>query len=87
MQRKDVRDNFIRGQNNKKNKIPWNKGLKGLSYSVNRKKVYCKELDMVFESAYATGLYLGAENGKGVSRVCLGQRKTYKNMHFIYIDE
>ena len=42
---------------------------------------------MTFNSAYAAGIYLGALNGKGVSRVCLGQRNKYKNMHFEYINE
>lgn len=87
MHRPDVWQNFISGQNNKKKKTPWNKGLKGIMKAPNRKSVYCEELNMIFESAYEAGLYLGAKNGKGVSRVCLGQRNKYKGMHFKYIDE
>ena len=87
MHRPDIWQNFINGQKSKINKAPWNKGLRGVMCAPNKKKVYCEELDMIFESAYAAGLYLGAQNGKGVSRVCLGQRNKYKNMHFKYIDE
>lgn len=87
MHRPDVWQNFINGQNNKSKKEPWNKGLKGITKAPNRKRVYCIELDMIFESAYAAGLYLGAKNGKGISRVCLGQRNKYKNKHFKYINE
>lgn len=87
MHRPDIWQNFIKGQKSKINKAPWNKGLRGVMCAPNKKKVYCEELDMIFESAYAAGLYLGAQNGKGVSRVCLGQRNKYKNMHFKYIDE
>lgn len=86
MSRPDVRKNFIDGQNNKKNKTPWNKGLKGVTKAPNRKAVYCKELNKYFESAYAAGLFLGSINGKGVSRACLGGRKTYKGMHFKYVN-
>lgn len=86
MHRTDVWNNFIKGQNNKKNKTPWNKGLKGVTKAPNRKKVYCIELDVIFESAYAAGIYLGAKNGKGVSRACLKQRKTYKELSFKYIE-
>ena len=87
MHRPDVWQKFINGQNSKPKKDPWNKGLKGVMHASNKKKVYCEELDKIFESAYAAGIYLGAKNGKGVSRVCLGQRNKYKNMHFIYINE
>lgn len=87
MHRPDVWNNFIKGQNSKKNKTPWNKGLKGVTIAPNRKKVYCFELDKVFSSAYEAGLYFGAKNGKGISRVCLGERNKYKNMHFKYIKE
>ena len=86
MHRPDVWKNFINGQNNKKNKTAWNKGLTGVTTPPNKKEVYCYELNMTFESAYAAGIYLGAKNGKGVSRVCLGQRNKYKNMHFKYIN-
>ena len=87
MHRQDVWDRFMNGQANKRNKTPWNKGLKGLTHPPNRKRVYCKELDMIFDSAYAAGIYLGAKDGKSVSRVCLGQRNTYKSLHFVYIDK
>lgn len=86
MHRPDVWNNFMNGQRNKQNKKPWNKGLKGVCKAPNRKKVYCKQLDMTFDSAYAAGIYLGAKNGKGVSRVCLGQRKFYKKLTFEYIE-
>ena len=87
MHRPEVWNNFLEGQRNKRNKTPWNKGLRGVNVSPNRKRVYCIELDLIFESAYAAGIYLGAKNGKGVSRVCLSQRNTYKNLHFEYIDK
>lgn len=82
----DVRQRFLEGQRNKPYKEPWSKGTKGVLKAPNRKKVYCYELDKIFESAYACGIYLGAKDGKCVSRVCLGQRKTYKGMHFKYIE-
>lgn len=85
MHRPDVWSNFIQGQNNKKNKTAWNKGLKGVTSSPNKKEVFCVELNMKFDSAYSAGVYVGAKNGKGVSRVCLKQRNTYKNMHWYYI--
>ena len=87
MHRPDVWNKFIQGQNSKGYKEPWNKGLRGTSKQPTAKKVYCKELNMTFNSAYAAGIYLGAKNGKGVSRVCLGQRNKYKNMHFEYVNE
>ena len=85
MARPDVRYNFIKGQNNKTNKVAWNKGLKGLYKAPNRKKVFCIELNINFDSAFEAGLYVGAKDGKGVSRVCGGQRNKYKNMHWYYI--
>ena len=87
MHRPEVWNNFLEGQRNKKNKTAWNKGLRGTNPSSNRKRVYCVELDLIFESAYAAGIYLGAKNGKGVPRVCLNQRNTYKKLHFEYIDK
>lgn len=86
MHRPETWNNFIIGQKSKGYKVPWNKGTHGLVKASNRKKVYCCELDKVFESAYSAGIYLGAKNGKGVSRVCLGQRKTYKGLNFEYIE-
>ena len=86
MARPEVRKAFIIGQKNKKNKTAWNKGLKGKYHAPNRKKVYCPELDMEFESALAAGKYLGVNNSKGVSRVCLGQRNVFKGKHWYYID-
>ena len=86
MHRPDVWNNFIQGQNNKKNKNPWNKGTKGLMPKPwNCKRVYCVELKKEFKTAFEAGLYIGAKNGKGVSRVCLGQRSKYKDMHWYYI--
>lgn len=86
MARPDVRENFLKGQKNKKNKTPWNKGIKGLE-APNKKQVYCLELNKFFDSAYEAGIYVGAKNGKGVSRVCLGQRNKYKNMHWEYTNK
>lgn len=87
MHRPDVWKNFVNGQNNKTNKVPWNKGLRGTSKQSNSKMVYCEELNMTFRSAYAAGIYLGAKDGKSISRTCLGKRNTYRNMHFKYINE
>lgn len=86
MHRSDVWENFMNGQRNKKNKTPWNKGLKGVQVYTG-KKVYCKELNMYFSSATEAARYVRANNPKGVSRVCRGERNKYKNMHFEYVNE
>ena len=49
-----------------------------------RKKVYCPELNMIFESVIATSKFFNTEPTQ-ISRVCRGIRKTYHSYHFEFV--
>lgn len=52
----------------------------------NKRKVYCEELDMVFESVQECGRYLNAP-ATNISKVCSGKGKTVKGYHLKYYND
>ena len=52
----------------------------------NKRKVYCEELDMVFESVQECGRYIGAP-ATNISKVCNGKGKTVKGYHLKYYND
>lgn len=52
----------------------------------NKRKVYCEELDMLFESVQECGRYIGAP-ATNISKVCGGKGKTVKGYHLKYYDD
>ena len=51
------------------------------------KPVKCIEDDKIFNTVRECMEYYGAPNRNTISRVCRGERKSYKRKHFIYIEE
>lgn len=52
----------------------------------NKRKVYCEELDMVFDSIQQCGKQLNI-SPSWICKICKGERKTAKGYHFKYYDE
>lgn len=52
----------------------------------NKKKVYCKELDKVFDSIQQCGKELGIP-ATNISKLCNGRGKTLKGYHLKYYDD
>ena len=49
------------------------------------KKVKCQETGVVYNSIHDCAEAFDAPNDNTISRVCRGERKTYKNYHFEYV--
>ena len=52
----------------------------------NKRKVYCEELDMVFNSVQECGRQLGIP-ATNISKLCNGRGKTLKGYHLKYYDD
>ena len=52
----------------------------------NKRKVYCEELNMIFESVQECGRFIGAP-ATNISKVCNGKGKTVKGYHLKYYDD
>ena len=52
----------------------------------NKRKVYCEELNMIFESVQECGRYLNAP-ATNISKVCSGKGKTVKGYHLKYYND
>ena len=52
----------------------------------NKRKVYCEELNMIFESVQECGRFIGAP-ATNISKVCSGKGKTVKSYHLKYYDD
>ena len=52
----------------------------------NKRKVYCEELDMIFESVQECGRYINAP-ATNISKVCNGRGKTVKGYHLKYYND
>ena len=52
----------------------------------NKKKVYCEELDTVYESVQECGRQLGIP-ATNISKLCNGRGKTLKGYHLKYFDD
>lgn len=51
-----------------------------------KRKVYCEELDIVFDSVQQCGKYLNI-SPSWISKICKGERKSAKGYHFKYFEE
>ena len=52
----------------------------------NKRKVYCEELNKIFESVQECGRFIGAP-ATNISKVCGGRGKTVKGYHLKYYDD
>lgn len=52
----------------------------------NKRKVYCEELNMIFDSVQECSRYIGAP-ATNISKVCRGKGKTVKGYHLKYYDD
>lgn len=72
--------------------FPWEKEGKeewlemNMKRSNTGKKIYCKELDRVFESQAAAARELGLDKCS-ISKVCLGKQHTTGGFHFEFVEE
>lgn len=71
--------------NNSINNLQWLSSEDNVR-KANSKKVYCVELDKVFNSAREIERELGLYN-QGISLCCLGKQKTCGNLHFKFYEE
>lgn len=57
---------------------------KNQKYSRKGKKVYCKELDIVFNSGTEAARYVGLQSAVHIFNCCNGTRQTCKGFHWSY---
>lgn len=51
----------------------------------NRSRVYCKELDMIFDTCKEAGEYIDI-SAQSIMKNCQGRTKTCKGLHFYYLN-
>lgn len=52
----------------------------------NKRKIYCEELDMIFESVQECARYINAP-ATNISKICGGKGKTVKGYHLKYYND
>lgn len=77
--------NNCRGDN-RVNNLQWLTREDNMKKSTNARKVYCVELDKVFESQTQAAKELGLEQ-TNISKVCRGKLKTTGGYHWTFITE
>ena len=77
-------------QNNCVNNLEWMTAKENMNYGTRtqrtRKKVYCVELDRVFDGVRVAARELGIAHNH-ISYCCNGKQKSAKGYHFRYADE
>lgn len=51
----------------------------------HKRKIYCEELDKIFESLHEADRQTGCDY-RGIQACCTGKKKTYKGYHWKYVD-